>query len=374
MPLQGVRVLDFTTLIPGPLATLMLAEAGADVVKVERKEGDPARHNEPRLDGESVQFAMLNRGKRSVVADLKQEADRACIADLSAQADVLIEQFRPGVMDRLGLGYATLAERNPRLIYCSLTGFGQDGPDAHRAGHDLTYLARSGLLALGDDGTGKPGLPPGLIADIGGGSYPAVTAILMALLERARTGVGRHLDIAMTEATFTWMARALASVAAEGAAPPPGGGRHTGGSPRYGVWLTADGRALATAPLEQKFWDTFCAVIGLPAPLRHPDADAATVRAEIAARIAGQTGAEWMARFEGQDACVELVQDAAAAMADPHFTARGVFLRRAVLGSGRAVPALPVPGFAIPEDRPAPALGSLPLRANDVWIPTTRKI
>jgi alpha-methylacyl-CoA racemase len=373
VPLQGVRVLDFTTLLPGPLATLMLSEAGADVIKVERPEGDPGRRNQPRLDGESVQFAMLNRGKRSIVADLKLAGDRARVADLAAEADVLIEQFRPGVMDRLGLSYDALSRRNPRLIYCSVTGFGQTGPDAQRPGHDLTYLARSGLLALGDDGTGMPSLPPGLIADVGGGTFPAVITILMSLLERANTGRGRHLDIAMTEATFAWMARALATVAAEGVAPAPGGGRHTGGSPRYGVWRCADGRALAAAPLEDKFWQAFCEVIDMPAGLRGAQADPTTVRREIAARIAAQPAAAWASRFAGKDACVELVHDAAEAMADPHFGQRGVFDRTVTLGSGRAVPALPLPGFGLPGERPAPVLGGLPLHAGLAWLETTKQ-
>ncbi len=363
-PLRGSRVLDFTTLLPGPLATLMLAEAGADVVKIERPEGEPGRRNQPRLDGESVQFAMLNRGKRSVVADLKHDADRAAVLALAAKADVLVEQFRPGVMDRLGLGYAQVSAANPGIVYCSITGFGQSGPDAQRAGHDLTYLARNGLLALGGE-AGVPVLPPGLIADIGGGTYPAVVAILLALLERARTGEGRHLDIAMTEAGFTWMARAIASVLAEGAAPVPGQGRHTGGSPRYGVWPTSDGKALAAAPLEQAFWVRFCDVIGLPDALRDEAAPAAEARAEVARRIRSATAADWQARFAGVDACVEVVQDLAAAMADPHRAAR-LALSGVTLGSGRTIPALPLSGFGRPGSRSAPSLGAVALGPS-IW-------
>jgi alpha-methylacyl-CoA racemase len=363
-PLRGSKVLDFTTLLPGPLATLMLAEAGADVLKVERPEGELGRRNQPRLDGESVQFAMLNRGKRSVVADLKRDADRAVILALAAKADVLVEQFRPGVMNRLGLGYAQVAAANPGIVYCSITGFGQTGPDAQRAGHDLTYLARNGLLALGGE-AGVPVLPPGLIADIGGGTYPAVVAIVLALLERARTGEGRHLDIAMTEAGFTWMARAMASVVAEGTAPAPGQGRHTGGSPRYGVWPTADGKALAAAPLEEVFWQRFCDVIGLPNALRPDSAPAGEARAEISRRIRACTSSEWASRFEGVDACVELVQSVAEAMAAPHRATQ--LAESAVqLASGRTVPALPLSGFGASGARLAPSLGSVALDAG-IW-------
>ncbi len=365
VPLRGLRVLDFTTLLPGPLATLMLAEAGADVVKVERPEGEPARRNQPQLDGESVQFAMLNRGKRSVAVDLKDPGARARVAALAGRADVLVEQFRPGVMARLGLGYDALAAANPRLIYCSITGFGQFGPEAQRAGHDLTYLARSGLLALGGE-SGVPVLPPGLIADIGGGTYPAVTAMLLALLARAESGRGQLLDIAMTEATFAWMARAMASVAAEGTSPAPGRGRHTGGSPRYGVWPTADGQALAAAPLEEAFWVRFCDVIGLPEAWRTDTADPMQARAEVALRVRAATAAEWAARFQGVDACVELVRNVQQAMQDPHYAARGVFAPQVVLGSGRMIPALPMAGFGAEGARIAPALGSIALD-EDIW-------
>jgi crotonobetainyl-CoA:carnitine CoA-transferase CaiB-like acyl-CoA transferase len=188
-PLAGLRVLDFTTLLPGPLATLMLADAGASVVKVERRDGgDPGRANRPAREGMSLQFAMLNRGKKSIAADLKDPADRAAVLALAKEADVLVEQFRPGVMDRLGLGYAALKRENPRLIYCAITGFGQDGPLAQVAGHDLTYLARAGMLSLTDDGSGVPTLPCGQIADVGGGSLPALSSILLALILLPRQG------------------------------------------------------------------------------------------------------------------------------------------------------------------------------------------
>src|SRR6187402_93024 len=193
-PLAGIRVVDFTTLIPGPFASLILSEAGADVIKVERTGGDDLRAYGPYTDGASIPFALLNRGKSSRALDLKQAADRAAALALVDQADVLIEQFRPGVMARLGLGYDALAARNPRLIYCSITGYGQTGVRAATAAHDINILADTGMLSLVAGADGLPALPPVPIADLAGGTYPAVINILLALRRRDQTGLGCRLD------------------------------------------------------------------------------------------------------------------------------------------------------------------------------------
>jgi alpha-methylacyl-CoA racemase len=180
-PLTGIKVVDFSALLPGPLASLILAEAGAEVVKVERPGGDDLRGYEPRFGPAGAGFALLNRGKRSIAIDLKANDARARLLPLLRSADVLIEQFRPGVMERLGLGHAALATLNPRLIYCSITGYGESGPKAQVAAHDLNYLAETGLLHLAAGADGAPVVPPALIADIAGGAYPAVLNILLAL-------------------------------------------------------------------------------------------------------------------------------------------------------------------------------------------------
>ncbi len=342
--LSGLRVLDFTTLLPGPLATLMLADAGATVVKVERRDGgDPGRANQPAREGISVQFALLNRGKKSIAADLKDAADHAAVLKLAQEADILVEQFRPGVMDRLGLGWETLRKTNPRLIYCSITGFGQTGPLAQTAGHDLTYLARAGMLALVDDGTGKPSLPCGQIADVGGGSLPALVSILMALLRRSVTGEGCHLDVAMTENVLAWMPRSLAPVLVGQPPPVPGRGRHTGGSPRYGLYAVADGIVFAVAPLENKFWNRFCELIELDPALRDDAVDPDATRRGVAASLAKRSAAEWEQRFAGEDVCVERVCGIQDLLSDAHFAARGVFGRWVMLPDGERIPALPVP-------------------------------
>jgi crotonobetainyl-CoA:carnitine CoA-transferase CaiB-like acyl-CoA transferase len=201
-PLNGVRILDFTTLVPGPIAGLMLAEAGAEVIKIEPPGGEAMR-NAPTSWGDlSALFALINRGKRSLALDLKDAATRAALEPLLASADVILEGFRPGVMARLGLDYAAVRAINPRVIYCAITGYGQGGPKAQRAGHDLSYVAETGLLALSGGAGGHPNLPPVLIADVMGGSWPAVAAVAMALFRRERTGEGAFLDIAMTEGLF----------------------------------------------------------------------------------------------------------------------------------------------------------------------------
>ncbi len=223
LPLAGIRVLDFTTLLPGPLATLMLVDAGASVVKIESpKGGDRGRANQPRDGEESIQFALLNKGKKSLALDLKSDAGRTAVLGLAYQADVLVEQFRPGVMARLGLGYEALKARNPRLVYCSISGYGQTGPLAQAVGHDVNYVARSGMLALSVGADGHPVLPAAAAADIGGGSMPAVTNILMALLQRHASGHRHGREHAGLDATRTGAGTAWSPHAAGGAGPAHG--------------------------------------------------------------------------------------------------------------------------------------------------------
>ncbi len=281
-PLSGVLVLDFTTLLPGPLATLMLAEAGAEVIKIERPGGEDMRHYEPRFDGESAMFAQLNRGKKSLVLDLKRPTDRDKLMPLLKRADVLVEQFRPGVMARFGLGYDAVKAINGKLVYCSITGYGQTGPRAGEAGHDLNYIGSTGLLALNPGPMDRPVVPPALIADISGGTLPAVLNILLALRQRDLSGQGCHLDIAMTDATFTFQSHALALGHAEGKFPGMGGSRLTGGSPRYQLYPTSDGKIVCCAALEQRFWEPFTAAIGLAPGLIDDSRDPAATKAAVA--------------------------------------------------------------------------------------------
>ena len=342
-PLHGVRVLDFSTLLPGPLATLMLAEAGAEVIKIERPgRGDEMRSYEPRFGTDSVNFALLNRGKRSVAIDLKSPDALATLRPLIESADVVVEQFRPGVMDRLGLGYEALRQMNRRLVYCAITGYGQHGPRAHVAAHDLNYVAEAGMLSLTRGADGAPVLPAALVADIAGGAYPAVMNILLALRERDRSGVGCKLDVAMADNLFTLMYWGLGNGLAAGQWPQSGSDLVTGGSPRYNIYRTRDGRFLAAAPLEQKFWELFCELLDVPQVLRDDTRDPAATYAGVAECVRRKTGEELQALFRGKDVCCAIAVSLQDALSDPHFVARGVFGRELVAGA-KSITALPVP-------------------------------
>jgi alpha-methylacyl-CoA racemase len=364
--LSGIEVLDFSTLLPGPLATLLLAEAGATVTKVERPgRGDEMRAYEPRLGTTSVNFALLNRGKRSLAIDLKADGARAALEPVLARTDVLVEQFRPGVMDRLGLGWEAVTEINPRIVYCSISGYGQEGARAAVAAHDLNYVAEAGLLDLVAGEGGEPIPPHVLVADIGGGAYPAVVNILLALAERARTGKGTRLDVAMADNVFTWMYWALGNGLGAGRWPRRGGELLTGASPRYRLYRTADGRHVAAAPLEDRFWTAFCQLVELPEALRDDARDPAATAAAIAERIAARPAAHWEARFAGADVCCSIVRTVQEAAGDAAFHARGLFDAETGDGYGASMPALPVPiAGALREREPsrrAPRLGEHPL-------------
>ncbi|MGZ8210203.1 MAG: CaiB/BaiF CoA transferase family protein [Burkholderiales bacterium] len=369
-PLKGIRVLDFSTLLPGPLSTLILAEAGAEVIKIERPgRGDEMRSYVPKFGPDSVNFALLNRGKRSIAIDLKAPDAVERLAPLIRSADVLVEQFRPGVMDRLGLGYDAVRSLNPRIVYCAITGYGQHGPRAQVAAHDINYVAESGMLSLTRGADGAPVLPSALVADIAGGTYPAVINILLALLERDATGAGRKLDVAMGDNLFTLMYWGLGNGLAAGEWPEPGNELVTGGSPRFNIYRTRDERFLAAAPLEQKFWENFCELLDVPPALRDDGLDPAATRAAVAERVRARNADELKALFDGRDVCCTIMANLQDALRDPHFAARGVF-ERALSAAGKTIPALPVPvadAFRAPERATGyPALGE----ANEALCPS----
>jgi crotonobetainyl-CoA:carnitine CoA-transferase CaiB-like acyl-CoA transferase len=346
LPLQDIRVLDFSTLLPGPLASLILAEAGAEVIKVERPgAGEDMRGYPPHLDGGSGSFAILNRGKRAIALDLRAPGAAQSLLALAPTIDIVLEQFRPGVMARLGLGYEAWRAANPKIVYCAITGYGQDGPRALEAGHDMNYQARTGILSLTAGADGSPGVPATLSGDIAGGTYPAVVNLLLALRRRDRTGEGCFIDIAMAENLFTFQFLGLAMGQGAGAWPGPGDGQLTGGTARYRVYRTADGRYLAVAALEDKFWQAFCAIAGVPGPLRDEARDPRATVAAAAERVAAHDSAWWEAALEGKDTCCTLVRTLEEAVRDIHFQARGVFARKVEI-PGHVLPALPVPVVA----------------------------
>ncbi len=342
LPLAGIKVLDFTTLLPGPLATLLLAEAGAEVIKIERQGGEDLRRYPHPFGEASVNFALLNRGKRSLYLDLKDPADRRQLDPYLAAADVMIEQFRPGVMDRLGLGFERLRKTHPRLIYCSISGYGQEGRRRLKAGHDLNYLTETGILGLTRGADGAPALPPVLVGDIGAGAYPAIINILLALRQRESSGEGCQIDISMTDNLFAFAYWGLGAGFGAGAWPRPSRELVTGASPRYQIYRTADDGYLAAAPLEDHFWRTFCDAIDLPAEERDDSGDPERVKQAVARLIAADTTENWRSRLVGLDACVSVVISLEEAANDPDFADRALFSRQVCYGD-RSMPALPIP-------------------------------
>ncbi len=324
-PLTSLRLLDFTTLLPGPYAAMLLADLGADVIRVESPaRPDLVRMKPPFRDGVAAWHGTLNRNKRSLALDLKQPGAAEVVRRLVATHDIVLEQFRPGVMDRLGVGYESLRAANPRLIYCALTGYGQDGPYRDRAGHDINYVALAGIAAhSGRAGAAPP--PLGVqLADLGAGSHGAVIAILAAALHRQLSGEGQFLDVSMFDGALAWNALAIADALA-GAPPAPESALLNGGT-AYDYYATADGRYLAVGALEPKFWRAFCAAIERPDLAASPPAgamgDQSALKAEIAAAIARRTLADWQERFAAVDACVEPVLTPAEAIAHPQARAR----------------------------------------------------
>lgn len=325
MPLSGVRVLDLTRLLPGPYATRLLAELGAEVIKVEDPKGGDYARWYPPLTGEPPMggiFREVNAGKKSVALDLKKPEALEGLRALAKTCDVLVDSFRPGVLARLGLDPKALMDEVPRLIYCAITGFGQTGPDKDRAGHDIGYLARAGALDL----CGPPERPvvPGVqVADIGGG-MSAVAGILAALYEREKTGKGRVVDISLTEGAMAFAATWFGALHA-GHQPKRGDEMLDGSRPCYGVYETKDGKFLAVGALEPKFWANFLTALELPELLASPlDGGKAgeEAKAKVQAKLREKTQAEWTKIFRDVEACVEPILSMEAAEQDPHFQAR----------------------------------------------------
>ncbi|MEP7180921.1 MAG: CaiB/BaiF CoA-transferase family protein [Betaproteobacteria bacterium] len=327
-PLAGVRVLDLTRLLPGPVCTLYLADLGADVVKVEDTgAGDYARTLGNRPGSVSAFFRAVNRNKRSVALDLKDPRGRQAYFALVKRADVVVESFRPGVVAALGVDYAATASVNPEIVYAAISGYGQTGPRAKQAGHDINYLGYAGVL----DQTGARGGPPALsnlqIADLLGGASTAAVAILAALIGAQRTGRGRYVDVAMADSALAHNIFALHALEQWGRTLPRGEDLLTGGVPCYGVYATQDGRWLAVGALEEKFWRALCTTIGRPDLAGSGlalGADGERVRKELAAVFAGASLAHWTRTFGDVDCCVTPVLTLQEALDDPQFAARGM--------------------------------------------------
>ncbi|MFM0502494.1 CaiB/BaiF CoA transferase family protein [Paraburkholderia caffeinilytica] len=352
--LQGVRVLDVSRLLPAALCTQLLGDLGADVIKIEEpSRGDYQREFEPMGVGDSGTFLLCNRNKRSLTLDLKTTQGKALLLDMAANADVLVEGFRPGVMERLGLGFETLAGINPRLVYCSLSGFGQNGPYRLAPGHDLNYMALLGTLNLfGRPDTG-PLVPGLLISDIGGGSMMALYAILAALLARHTTGKGQWLDVSMFDGTAMFLAYHAAETLFAGKEPRGGAYRNTGGNACYNTYECADGAWLALGIIELKFWEAFCRLIDRRdwCANQWPQGDAAYAQIDAMRGIFKQRARdEWLELLTRADIPASAINTMREAFDDPHFRARELLqhIEHPVEGS------LPQLGFPVKfSDTPA---------------------
>lgn len=331
-PLDGITVLDLTRLLPGAVATMMLGDFGADVIKIEQPGvGDPARQMragiKPTNGRAGGYFFITNRNKRSIAINLKQSAGRDAFLRLAERADVVIEGFRPGVMERLGIGYESLRQINPRLIYCALTGYGQDGPYRLKAGHDINYIGIAGVLGTNGAKDGPPAIPGVQIADLAGGSLHSVIGILLALQARARTGEGQMVDISMMDGALAMMLVPLASYLANGVQPQRGAEGLSGRYACYQIYQTKDGRHLALGALEEKFWENACRVLGREDLIAAQFADGEAQTEAIAALASifrARTAAAWLAAFEGVDTCLTLINDVAEMLDDPQVRHRGL--------------------------------------------------
>ena len=362
--LEGIKVIDFSTLLPGPLASLFLSETGAEVIKIEKPGvGDEIRLSNPQWGEQSVSFSLLNRGKKSLSLDLKDPKNLKILIPILKEADIIIEHFRPGVMKRLGLDYESIKKINQDIIYVSITGYGQYGPKSMVAGHDLNYIGNAGLLSISMGRDNDTVVPPALVADIAGGSYPAVINILLALRKRDLNKEGSYIDLSMTENLFPFMFWGLGSGFAHNKWPGNSDGVLSGGSPRYNIYKTSDGSYVAAAPLEDRFWNKFCEAIELPKKFIKMQNDQEKVIKEMRKIIGQKEKNYWLDVFNKADCCCSIVKSIEEAINDNHFKVRKIFENKIINNLGEEIPALPIPidmQFRKDQKRAsAPSLGNI---------------
>lgn len=360
--LSGIRVLDLSLQLPGPFCTMMMADYGADVVKIDEpnpRVRNPFMAEEP---GTGVVERYLNRGKKSVTLNLKEGEGKEIFRKLSAGADVVVEGFRPGVMKRLGLDPETLSPENPRLVYCSISGYGQTGPLRDSAGHDINYISYAGVLgACGRKGE-PPTVPPVQIGDLFGGAMMALSGILMALFDREKTGKGRRIDVSMTDGALSMLSMHAAATLAGEIVPEPGNMMLTGMFPCYEVYRCADGGYVSLGPLEAWLWKGFVEAIGRPDLADGQYAlgeEGERVKSELSKLFARKTRDEWVRVFEGKDVCVSPVLSVGEALSHPNTMARKMVLQvESPLGGTDRQPGMPIKIDGVPEaPRRAPLLG-----------------
>lgn len=364
-PLEGIRILDLSHMLPGPFCTMVLADMGAEVIKVENPNGgDSFRTRKPLKRDEGTAFLMLNRGKRSIIVDLKDPDGREFFLKLAETADVVLEQFKPGTAQKLGIGYEAVAQRNPSIVYCSLSGYGQTGAYASMPGHDINYLSMSGILdTIGAEGE-APVIPGVQIADLGGGAQWALVAILLGLMARAQDGQGRYLDVAMARCLVPWMTLHLSQYAADGTVPKRGTTKGTGHFACYRIYRTADDKFVSLGAAEPKFWARFCQLVERPDLIDDQYAEGAR-REELIARVeelfASKPQAYWTTLLLHEQVCFTPVRSFDEVAVDEEFTSQGLIgtmehpSEGSVLSIGFPVA---MSGIEQGEPSPSPAYGS----------------
>lgn len=358
-PLDGVRVLDLTRLLPGGYCTQLLADLGADVVKVEEPgRGDYIRWSPPMVGSYSAAHWVLNRNKRSVTLNLKKDRGREILLELSRNADVFVEGFRPGVMAKLGLGYEEVSAVNPAIVYCSISGYGQSGPYEKRAGHDINYIGYAGVLGFTGTPDGTPVIPAVQIGDLGGGGLLPAVGILAALYRARKEGHGDYLDISMMDGVVSWLTIHAAKYFGGGAEPTWGSEVLNGSVPCYNLYRCADGKWITVGALEPQFWKAFCEAIG------REDLVGSQFKADAIPEVQGIIGSrsrgEWLEIFAERDACVGPVSAVAEALEDPQVQHRNMVVTQ-THPTGKEIPNIGSPlklrNAPTSISRPAPELG-----------------
>jgi len=326
--LQGIRVLDLSRLLPGPLCSMFLADMGAEVIKIEdTQSGDYTRWDPPKAKENSTFFLLINRNKKSMRLNLKEPEGYEIFCRLVETADIVLEQFRPGVVQKLKIDYPTMQRINPGLIYCSLTGFGQDGPYKDKAAHDINYIGYAGLLGQTGRRKGPPVIPGIQVADEAGGSLMAAMGILAAMVGRARRGYGEYIDVSMMDGVLSLMVIGMGVLFGTQETPGCGDTLLTGGTPCYDVYETKDGKFMALGALEPKFWENFCNVVGRPDLVKDQFSQGKRrdeVRQAVGEIFKGKARDEWSDFFSDKDACCTPVLELHEAIKDEHVRARNM--------------------------------------------------
>ena len=343
--LEGIKILDFCRNAPGMFCTMVLADLGAEVLMIERPMDETRSAYEklvagidgPEDERRHAAFNALQRNKRSIALNLKEPDAQQIFHELAETADVVVEGFRPGVMDRLGAGYETVRAINPRAVYCSVSGYGQDGPYSQMAGHDINYISFAGALGLIGPQGGRPAIPLNLIADYAGGGICGAVGILAALMAREKTGTGQYVDMAMSEGVLYMLSGLIADVLSRGVSADLGGNRLNGGAPYYNVYQTKDGKYFSIAAIEPWFWENLCRALGRDDLLAHQeatDAKKAEVEQALAETFLTKTRDEWFEALKDENISVGKVYSLEEALDDPHAQQRGMVLELEAPGIG----------------------------------------